>query len=69
MMERISIKAELSDQYTNHCSRAVHQLWLCSSAVYTQRKSVQSQSTKMNAAFPSTSGRQQVHEKAVFIDF
>ena len=44
----------------------VHRLsLLCSSAVWTQGKSVQSQSTKMNGAFPTTSARQQVHKKEI----
>ena len=63
MMERISIKAELSQRYMSRCIR-VHRLsLLCSSAVWTQGKSVQAQSTKMNGAFSTTSARQQVHKK------
>ena len=42
----------------------VHRLsLLCSSAVWTQGKSVQSQSAEMNGAFPTTSARQQVYKK------
>lgn len=52
MMGRISIKAELSERYTNAFVHRLSLLGCC--AVWTQGKSVQSQSTKMNGAFPST---------------
>ena len=64
MMERICIKAELSERYTNHCICASTSVLCFSfSTARTQEKSVQSQSTKMNGALPTTSTRQQAHKK------
>ena len=63
MMEGISIKAEFSRSGTQITAFVLRLSLLCFSAVWTQGKSVQSQSTEMNGAFPTTSARQQVHKK------
>ncbi|KAK2552019.1 hypothetical protein P5673_027034 [Acropora cervicornis] len=47
MKERISIKAELSEWYTNHCIRASTVTSLFISTRWMQEKSAQSQSTTM----------------------
>ena len=62
MMERISIKAELSEPYKNHCIRASTVTSLFQRGV-DARKICAITKHKMKGAFPTTSARQQVHKK------
>ena len=62
MMERISIKAELSEWYTNHCIRASTVTSLFQRVV-DARKICAITKHKDIGAFPTTSARQQVHKK------
>ena len=63
MTERVSITAELLERYTKHCIRASTVTSLFQHGMDAKKKSVQSQSTKMNGTLSTTPARQQAHKK------
>ena len=63
MMERFSIKAELSEQYTNHCIPALTVTSLFQRGVDIRKICAITKHKDERSLIPTTSARQQVHKK------